>query len=108
MGASRRIVQGEDAKGFLRALHPLTGALVWEIAVRSPPWAGLMSTAGGLVFSGTMEGDFFAADARTGDVLWRFQTGGAIFANPITYLSEGRQFIAVASGSTLLTFALPE
>jgi len=108
MGASRRVVPGEDPKGFLRALHPLTGELAWEIEVHSPPWAGLMSTAGGLVFSGTMEGDFFAADAQTGEVLWRFQTGGAVYANPITYLSEGRQFIAIAAGSALITFALPE
>ena len=108
MGASRRVVPAEDPKGFLRALDPLTGDLVWEIEVFSPPWAGLMSTAGGLVFSGTMEGDFFAADAHTGDVLWRFQTGGAVYANPISYLSEGRQFIAIAAGSALFTFALPE
>ena len=108
MGASRRVVPGEDPKGFLRALNPLTGDLVWEIEVFSPPWAGLMSTAGGLVFSGTMEGDFFAADAQTGDVLWRFQTGGAIYANPISYLSEGRQFITIAAGSALFNFALPK
>ena len=108
MGASRRVVSGEDPKGFLRALDALTGDLVWELEVHAPPWAGLMSTAGGLVFSGTMEGDFFAADARTGAVLWRFQTGGSVYANPITYLSEGRQFIAIAAGSGLFTFALPE
>jgi alcohol dehydrogenase (cytochrome c) len=108
MGASRRTVTGEDPRGFLRALNPLTGDLVWEIEVHSPPWAGLMSTAGGLVFSGTMEGDFFAADAFTGDVLWRFQTGGSIYANPITYTSEGRQFITIAAGSALFNFALPE
>ncbi len=108
MGASRRVVPGEDPKGFLRALNPLTGDLVWEVEVHSPPWAGLMSTAGGLVFSGTMEGDFFAADAYTGDVLWRFQTGGAVYANPITYISEGRQFVAIAAGSALFNFALPE
>ena len=76
--------------------------------MHAPPWAGLMSTAGGLVFSGTMEGYFFAADARTGDVLWRFQTGGAVYANPITCLSEGRQFVAIAAGNSLVTFALPE
>ena len=108
MGASRRVVPGEDPTGFLRALNPLTGDLVWEKEVHSPPWAGLMATQGGLVFSGTMEGDFFAADAVTGDVLWRFQTGGAVYANPITYLYEGRQFIVIAAGNALLTFALPE
>ena len=52
--------------------------------------------------------DFFAADAASGDVLWRFQTGGRVYANPITYMSEGRQFIAIAAGSGLFTFALPE
>ena len=67
-----------------------------------------MSTAGGRVFAGTMEGDFFAADARTGEVLWRFQTGGPIYANPITYLSEGRQFVTIAAGSALFNFALPK
>ncbi len=108
MGASRRAVPGEDPGGFLRALNPLTGDLVWEIAVHTPPWGGLLSTAGGLVFSGTMEGDVFAADAQTGDVLWRFQTGGRVYANPITYLSEGRQFITLAAGSALFNFALPE
>jgi len=107
MGASRRRISGEDPRGFLRALNPLTGDLVWEIQVHSPPWAGLMATAGGLVFSGTTEGDFFAADARTGEVLWRFQTGGGIYANPITYLSEGHQYVAIAAGSALINFALP-
>ena len=68
MGASRRAVSGEDPGGFLRALNALTGDLVWEIAVHSPPWGGLMSIAGGLLFSGTMEDDVFAADARTGNV----------------------------------------
>ena len=105
-GASRRRVPGEDPKGFLRALHPLTGELAWEFPLHSPPWAGLLSTAGGLVFSGTMEGDFFAADAKTGKLLWRFQTGGACYANPISYVSEGKQYIAIASGSALITFAL--
>ena len=108
MGASRRVVPGEDPRGFLRALDAMTGDLVWEIEVHTPPWGGLMSTAGGLVFSGTIEGDFFAADAASGDVLWRFQTGGRVYANPITYMSEGRQFIAIAAGNGLFTFALPE
>ncbi len=108
MGASRRFLTDEDPRGFLRALDAMTGDLVWEIEVHTPPWGGLMSTAGGLVFSGTIEGDFFAADAETGDVLWRFQTGGRVYANPITYMSEGRQFIAIAAGSGLFTFALPE
>jgi alcohol dehydrogenase (cytochrome c) len=105
-GAAHRGVPGEEPWGALRALDALTGARRWEFRLQTPPWAGLMSTAGGLVFSGTMEGDFFALDAASGKLLWRFQTGGAIWANPISYQYEGKQFIAVAAGSSLITFAL--
>ncbi|PYV10649.1 MAG: PQQ-dependent dehydrogenase, methanol/ethanol family, partial [Acidobacteria bacterium] len=108
MGATRRPIPGEEPYGALRALDPLTGEVKWEFKVLSPPWAGLLATAGRLVFSGTMEGDFFAADAGTGEVLWRFQTGGMIYANPISYSGEGKQFVAIASGSALIAFALGE
>jgi len=60
--------------------------------VHTPPWCGVLSTAGNLVFSGTMEGDFFAVDSVSGKLLWRIQTGGAIWANPISYMSEGKQY----------------
>ena len=53
-----------------------------------------------------MEGDFFALDAVTGTLLWRIQTGGEIWSNPMSYRSEGKQFIAVASGSSLMVFGL--
>ncbi|MBI3693640.1 MAG: PQQ-dependent dehydrogenase, methanol/ethanol family [Acidobacteria bacterium] len=105
-GAGRRNVPGEDPWGALRAWDAMTGKLRWEFKVHSPPWTGVLSTAGGLVFSGTMEGDFFAVDAETGKLLWRFQTGGEIWGNPISYLSEGRQYIAIAAGSSLVTIAL--
>ena len=68
----------------------------------------MLSTAGGVVFSGDMEGNFFALDAATGKLLWRFQTGGAIYANPVTYMSEGKQYVAIAAGSAILVFALDE
>jgi len=74
--------------------------------LQSPPWSGVLSTAGGVVFSGDMEGNFFALDAVSGKLLWRFQTGGAIYANPITYRSEGRQYVAIAAGSSILVFGL--
>ena len=104
MGASKRLPTGVEPRGFVRALNALTGELAWEFELHSPPWAGLMSTAGGLVFTGTEEGDFFALDAETGEVLWRFQTGGRIIANPISYEFEGDQHIAIAAGSALFTF----
>ena len=68
----------------------------------------MLSTAGGLVFGGSEEGDFFALDASTGKSLWNFQTGGEITANPITYLSNGKQHVVIAAGQALLAFALDQ
>jgi alcohol dehydrogenase (cytochrome c) len=53
-----------------------------------------------------MEGDFFALDATSGKLLWRFQTGGEVWSNPITYQFEGRQYVSVAAGSSLIVFGL--
>ena len=63
MGGSMRPVAG--GTGALRAIDPVTGARKWEIAHPTPSWAGVLSTAGGVVFSGTNEGHIFAADATT-------------------------------------------
>jgi alcohol dehydrogenase (cytochrome c) len=60
MGANRLPIPGEEPWGALRALDWQTGETRWEFRVHTPPWCGVLSTAGGLVFSGTMEGDFFA------------------------------------------------
>ena len=106
MGASRRPIPGEEPFGSLRALNWRTGETVWNFTVHTPPWCGVLSTAGGLVFSGTMEGDFFALDAMTGRFLWRIQTGGAIWSNPMSYMFEGKQYIVVSAGSSLIAFAV--
>jgi alcohol dehydrogenase (cytochrome c) len=106
MGATRRQLPLEEPWGAVRALDAMTGDLKWEFKQHTPPWSGIMSTAGGLVFSGTMEGDFLALDAATGKLLWHFQTGGAVWASPISFTSEGKQYITVASGSSILTFGL--
>jgi alcohol dehydrogenase (cytochrome c) len=66
----------------------------------------VLSTAGGLVFGGTDEGDVFALDSASGKPLWRFQTGGKIRSNPMSYQSDGKQFITMAAGSAVFTFGL--
>jgi alcohol dehydrogenase (cytochrome c) len=106
LGASRRSLPGVEPWGALRALNALTGEKKWEFRLTTPPWSGILSTAGGLVFSGDMEGNFFALDAVDGSLLWRLQTGGSIWAAPITYSSEGRQYVAVAAGSAIVVCGL--
>jgi glucose dehydrogenase len=53
-----------------------------------------------------MEGDFFAVDAATGTLLWRVQTGGEIWANPMSYRAGGKQYVAIAAGSALMAFTV--
>ena len=98
----------QDWAGAVRALDPITGKLVWEHKLFRPAWAGLVSTSGGLVFGGTEEGYFKALDAKIGEQLWYVNLGGRIIACPITYLSKGRQHVAIAAGSGLFVFALPD
>jgi alcohol dehydrogenase (cytochrome c) len=66
-----------------------------------------MATAGDLVFYGDSKGFLNAADARTGAVLWQYQTGSWARATPVTYRAGGRQFVALTTLDGLLTFALP-
>ena len=67
---------------------------------------GILTTASNLLFSGGREGYFFALDARTGSLLWKANVGAPIASGPITYSVGGRQYIAVAAGSALFTYAL--
>ena len=105
-GGSERTLNGDLAWGAVRALNPDSGKQVWEFRLKSPPWAGLLSTMGGLVFGGSSEGNFFALDALTGAPLWDFQTGSSMESNPISFSVDGRQCIAVASGRAVFVFAL--
>jgi alcohol dehydrogenase (cytochrome c) len=107
-GSSHQAVRAEKDWGALRAIDPSTGAIRWEHKFYSAPWSGVLSTAGGLVFTGDEEGYVMALDARTGRELWHFQTGAAIQAPPITFALGGKQYVAVGAGANLFAFALPE
>jgi alcohol dehydrogenase (cytochrome c) len=106
MAGGEQALTGDKAYGAIRALEAETGKLKWEFRLHSPPWAGVLSTAGGLVFGGTNEGQVFALDAATGEVRWRFQTGGAVRSNPIAFTINGEQRIAIASGYSIFVFGL--
>jgi alcohol dehydrogenase (cytochrome c) len=70
--------------------------------------SGILSTAGGIVFGGTKQGNFFALDDKTGKELWRRSTGGNIHAAPVTYAVGGKQWVSIASGHAIFTFGLAE
>ena len=96
------------AYGALRAIDPTTGERKWEFRYPTPTMAGVMSTASGLVFAGDNEGNFSAFDAASGKPLWHYPTGSSIWgAAAMTYMLDGRQYVLIASGSTLVAFALP-
>ncbi len=96
----------EESWGKVVAIDPLSGAIKWEHKVLTPPWGGVMSTAGNLVFGGTQEGVVFALDARTGQRLWYFAGNDRVYASPISYLANGKQYVSLAVGDVLVTFGL--
>ena len=88
----------EDHIGSLKAVDPDSGEIKWEVKNDAPLWSGVMTTAGGLVFYGTPEGEFIALDDETGEKLWTFQTGSGIVGQPVTWEQDGEQFVSVISG----------
>ena len=103
-----RPIRGDRGKKYLRAIDIQTGRIAWEWPQEGPghTWGGLLATAGGLVFFCDDGGAFAAADAKTGKPLWHFQMSQDWHASPMTYTAEGKQFVAVAAGSTIITFGL--
>ncbi len=105
-GGGEQRLDPNDEWGAIRALEAATGALKWEFKLTSPPWAGVMSTAGNLVFGASNEGNFFALDASNGKPLWDFQTGGRVAANPVSFNIDGKQHVAIAADRVLYVFGL--
>ncbi len=105
-GGGERTLPPDQNYGAVRALDAATGKMKWEFRLQSPPWAGVMATAGGLVFGGSQEGNFFALNAQTGKPLWQIQTGGSIVANPVGFLINGKQHVAIPAGHSLFVFGL--
>ena len=87
-----------DKRGLLRATDPLTGKAKWELPFKSPNIAGVLATAGGLVFTGMLTGELIAVDADTGKIVWQFQTPSGIVGQPITWEKDGKQYVTVTSG----------
>ena len=86
--------------GGVKAWDPVKQQEVWFNKDDQPWSGGLITTAGGVAFHGDVKGWFKALDAKTGKVLWKFNTGSGISAAPMTYTLEGKQYVAVVSGRT--------
>lgn len=88
-----------DVVGHFVAINPLTGEKKWEVPLTDLPGsAGMLATAGGLVFTGKLTGEFIALDEATGQTLWQFKTSSSVNATAITYTHKGRQYVSVLSG----------
>jgi alcohol dehydrogenase (cytochrome c) len=106
-GAKR--IPSEGSQKVLVAFSLDTGSIAWKYpqAGGGRSSAGTMATAGGLVFFGDDAGSFEAVDAQSGKALWHFNTGQDISASPMSYAVAGKQYVAIAAGSDVFSFALP-
>lgn len=98
----------EKTEKILLALSPKDGKTVWSYPqiglARS--WAGILTTAGGLLFFGDDSESFEAIDASNGSVLWHFNTGQVMRASPMSYAVDGVQYVAIAAGGDVFSFSL--
>ena len=92
----------------VRAIDPATGDIRWEYAIAPRSTSGLMSTAGDVVFGGTVDGYFFAIDAVSGEELWHMTVGARVHSAPISYAVDGEQYVSIAAGNVVFTFGLAE
>ena len=113
--------QWDTAKtGWVTAVNPDSGAVRWKYHADAPVVAAITPTAGGVTFTGDMDGSFFAFESATGKLLFNTETGGALAGGVITYALGGTQYVAITSGNvsrlsfgesgkpSLIIYALPE
>lgn len=87
-----------DVRGRLFAFDPISGDTKWAINDMFQDYSGPLTTDGGVLFTGTLDGWFRAVDEATGKVLYKFHAPSGIIGNPITYMHDGKQYVAVLTG----------
>ena len=117
LGGAFKIIPTEKQSGRLAAVNLDTGELAWEAETDQPLIGGVLATAGNLVFTGEGNGNFNAYDARKGTKLWSYQCGAGVNSPAVSYVVDGKQYIAVAAGGNtqldfrrgniIVVFALP-
>jgi alcohol dehydrogenase (cytochrome c) len=108
-GGTRDTVE-DPPKKYLRALDVRTGRIVWQLPEIGPGTTrgGVLATAGGITFFCADGSEFAAVDSATGKLLWHFPANHFWRASPMTYTFDGKQYVAVASGTNILAFGLAE
>jgi PQQ-dependent dehydrogenase (methanol/ethanol family) len=117
LGGAFKVIPSEKQAGRLVAVNIDTGKIAWKFDTDQPLIGGVLATAGGLVFNGEGNGLFRAFDAKTGNKLWEFQCGAGVNAPAVSYMVNGKQYVAVAAGgntqidfkrgNSVMVFALP-
>jgi alcohol dehydrogenase (cytochrome c) len=110
MGGSSRNAPQDPPQRVLRAIDIQSGKIAWELPQvgSGESRSGTLATASGLVFFGEDSGALMAADSSNGKILWHFQTSQSLRASPMTYVFDHKQYVALASGTSIIAFALPD
>ena len=103
-GGGENVRPNETYHSAIRAIDPATGDQRWEFPIQPRSSAGITTTAGNLVFSGTVDGYFFALNAETGEELWHTSVGARVHSAPMTYAVDGKQYVTIAAGNVIFTF----
>ena len=98
----------DEYHSAVRAIDPTTGDIRWEYALQPRSTAGMLATAGDLVFTGSVDGYFLALDAETGEELWHINVGRMVHSAAVTYAVNGEQYVAIAAGNVVYAFGLPD
>ena len=107
-GGGENVLPQEAYQSAIRAIDPRTGDLRWEFLLQPRATAGVLATAGDLVFSGGVDGYFYALDAVSGRELWHIQLGSRVHSAPMSFAVDGKQYITVAAGNVVYTFGLDD
>ncbi len=101
LGGAFKVIPGERLYGNITAVDYNTGKIRWQVETPQMMIGGVLTTAGGLVFTGEGNGRFRAYDAKDGKVLWSFQAGAGVNAPPSSYEVGGKQYIVVGAGGNV-------
>lgn len=107
-GGGENVLPQDAYQSAIRAIDPRTGDVRWEFLLQPRASAGVLATAGDLVFSGGVDGYFYALDAVSGRELWHIQLGSRVHSAPMSYAVDGQQYVTVAAGNVVYTFGLDE